>query len=79
MLVRHILPTVNNGQFGELLPLFTDEARPLFYHMTVEQAVTYRTDILEADSSLLMRIFLGELSNVGGERPAKLHGSYTTC
>jgi len=72
MLVRDVLPKINGGQFGELLPRFTSEERPLYYHMTISQALRYRLDILEEDSSLLMRIFLGEVANTFcAERPTK--------
>lgn len=76
MLVRDVLPTLNNGQFIQLLPLFSDETNRLFYYMTIEQAVNYHDAILEEDRSLLMRVFLGELAaihrrNEGHERPLK--------
>jgi hypothetical protein len=76
--VREVLPTLNNGQFLELLPLFSDETKRLFFLMTVDQAVLYREAILQENGSLLMRIFLGELAvlqhgNDGSlsERPLK--------
>ena len=61
-LVREVLPLLNDGQFLELLPLFSDERKRLFFFMTVEQAVLYREAILQENGSLLMRIFLGELA-----------------
>lgn len=72
-LVRDMLPTLNNGQFVELLPLFSNENNRLFYLMTVEQAISYREAILEQHQSLLMRVFLGELQSRGNavERPLK--------
>ncbi len=75
-LVREVLPLLNNGQFLELLPLFSDETKRLFFFMTVEQAVLYREAILQENGSLLMRIFLGELAALqpknDGDRPFKL-------
>lgn len=72
-LVREVLPTLNNGQFLELLPLFSDETKRLFFFMTVEQAVVYREAILAENGSLLMRIFLGELATVQRENDVSLH------
>ena len=75
-LIRDALPMLNGGQFLELLPLFTDEQKRLFFFMTVEQAVTYREAIVKEDGTLLMQIFLGELAATQPEgesgRPSKL-------
>ncbi len=72
-LIRDLLPTLNNGQFLELLPLFSDERKRLFFHMTTEQAVSYREAILDENGSLLMRIFLGELAATQNGEPSLKH------
>ncbi len=61
VLVRDVLGTLNGGQFRELAVMFADEAKPLYFHMTVQQAVEYEDAILREHTGLLMQMFLSEL------------------
>ncbi len=60
-LVRDIISTLNGGQFRELSDLFSVEAKPLYFHMTVEQVVDNEDAILHEHTGLLMRVFLSAL------------------
>jgi hypothetical protein len=64
-LVRDVLGTLNGGQFRELSVLFSDAAKPLYFHMTVQQAVEYEDAVLQEHAGLLMRMFLAELKAEG--------------
>jgi hypothetical protein len=59
--VRSIVGSLNNGQFQELSGLFCDATKPLYFHMSVDQAVEHREAVLREHTGLLMHLFLATL------------------
>jgi hypothetical protein len=64
LLVCDIVPTANGGQFLGLVALFSDVTNPLYYKMTIAQAVEHHDAITAEHPGLLMELFLSHLLSI---------------